>query len=354
MDQLSHNNEQKPDRSQAIRDRLRGKGLPTGRSCTSDVLDIHKSSFSHQTFLNKGLSKSMGFLSIRDTQNEEDCFKDISSDNNSGHEDSENTCSPYQLKTSGPGNISGIDVLPRKKIWASSMDLVCTSDRDFSSGKTGRYQHCLPEAITVRTSTTPRKKEARYSDGSIALDIFGPQKMDPLFHTREVPTSSAISSALDRIRERQKKLQVLREAMNVEEPTRRYRTYHSDVFSTSSESPSVISSESDFRQVRKSEALKRFESNSGLTGVDETPSQGQSQRPSRQYETPLESNLINQEIMLKRQEEEMMQLQARMALRQSRLSLYPGDTVKASMLDLSRDPLREMALETAMTQRKLR
>ncbi|XP_077738916.1 tyrosine-protein phosphatase non-receptor type 13 isoform X7 [Canis aureus] len=138
------------------------------------------------------------------------------------------------------------------------------------------------------------------------------------------------------------------------EPIRRYKTYHSDIFSTSSESPSIISSESDFRQVQKSEASKRFESNSGLPGVDESTSQGQSQRPSRQYETPLEGNVINQEIMLKRQEEEMIQLQARMALRQSRLSLYPGDTIKASMLDISRDPLREMALETAMTQRKLR
>ncbi|XP_032188698.1 tyrosine-protein phosphatase non-receptor type 13 isoform X9 [Mustela erminea] len=353
-DQLSHNNEQKPDRSQAIRDRLRGKGLPTGRSTTSDVLDIHKSPFSQQTFLNKGLSKSMGFLSIRDTQDEEDYFKDISSDNNSGHEDSENACSPYQFKTSGPEKktLPGIDVLPKKKIWASSMDLLCTADRDFS-GETGGFRQYLPQAVTVRTSTTPRKKEARYSDGSIALDIFGPQKVDPMFHMRELPTSSAISSALDRIRERQKKLHVLREAMNVEEPIRRYKTYHSDFFSTSSESPSIISSESDFRQVRKSEASKRFESNSGLTGVDENLSQSQSQRP-RQYETPLEGNVINQEIMLKRQEEEMMQLQARMALRQSRLSLYPGDTIKASMLDISRDPLREMALETAMTQRKLR
>ncbi|XP_069341637.1 tyrosine-protein phosphatase non-receptor type 13 isoform X7 [Eulemur rufifrons] len=355
-DQLTGNSEQRPDRSQAIRDRLRGKGLPTGRSSTSDVLDIHKSPFSHQTFLNKGLSKSMGFLSIRDTQDEEDCFKDILSDNNSGHEDSENTCSPYQFKTSGPERkvIPGIDVLPKKKIWASSMDLLCTADRDFSSGETGTSHRCHPEAVTVQTSTTPRKKEARYSDGSIALDIFGPQKMDPAYHTRELPTSTAISSALDRIRERQKKLQVLREAMNVEEPVRRYKTYHSDIFSTSSESPSIISSESDFRQVRRSEASKRFESSSGLPGVDETPSQGQSQRPSRQYETPLEGNLINQEIMLKRQEEEMMQLQARMALRQSRLSLYPGDTIKASMLDITRDPLREIALETAMTQRKLR
>ncbi|XP_062054524.1 tyrosine-protein phosphatase non-receptor type 13 isoform X4 [Lepus europaeus] len=138
------------------------------------------------------------------------------------------------------------------------------------------------------------------------------------------------------------------------EPVRRYKTYHSDIFSTSSESPSIISSESDFRQVRRSEASKRFESSSGLPGVDENPNQGQLQRPSRQYETPLEGNLINQEIMLKRQEEEMMQLQARMALRQSRLSLFPGDTIKASMLDITRDPLREIALETAMTQRKLR
>ncbi|XP_037385445.2 LOW QUALITY PROTEIN: tyrosine-protein phosphatase non-receptor type 13 [Talpa occidentalis] len=355
-DQLSRNNEQKSDRSQAIRDRLRGKGLPTGRSSTSDVLDIHKSPFSHQTFLNKGLSKSMGFLSIRDTQDEEDYFKDISSDNNSGNEDSENICSPYQFKTSDPEKkvLPGSDVIPKKKIWASSLDLLCTADRDFSSGETSRYTHCLSGAVSVRTSTTPRKKEARYSDGSIALDIFGPQKTDSVLHTRELPTSSAISSALDRIRERQKKLQVLREAMNVEEPIRRYKTYHSDIFSISSESPSVISSESDFRQVRKSEASKRFESCSGLPGVDEIPGQGQSQRPSRQYETPLESNLINQEIMLKRQEEEMMQLQARMALRQSRLSLYPGDTIKASMLDITRDPLREMALETAMTQRKLR
>lgn len=50
----------------------------------------------------------------------------------------------------------------------------------------------------------------------------------------------------------------------------------------------------------------------------------------------------------------MMQLQARMALRQSRPNLYPGDAIRSSMLDITRDPLREIALETAMTQRKLR
>lgn len=159
----------------------------------------------------------MGFLSIRDTHDEEDCFKDIPSDNNSRLEDSGTVSSPYPFKTSSPHKkvFPGIDTLSKKKVWASSMDLFCTADRDFS-GETGRYQHCDPEAVTERTSITPRKKEARYSDGSIALDVFGPQKVEPVYHTRETPTSSAVSSALDRIRERQKKLQVLREAMNVE------------------------------------------------------------------------------------------------------------------------------------------
>lgn len=160
----------------------------------------------------------MGFLSIRDTQDEEEYFKDISSDLNSGHEDTENTDSHYPFKSSGPEKkpLQGIEGLPKKKIWASSMDLLCTTDRDSSSGEIGGYRHCHPATVTGRTSTTPRKKEARYSDGSIALDLFGPQKPDAVFPTRELPNSSAISSALDRIRERQKKLQVLREAMNVE------------------------------------------------------------------------------------------------------------------------------------------
>lgn len=153
----------------------------------------------------------MGFLSVRDTQEEEDYSKETPSDNNPRHDDSEPFSSPYQFKTSSPH----IDVLSKKKTWASSMDLLCAADRDLS-GETGRYQHCDPETVTGRTSITPRKKEGRYSDGSIALEVFGPQKAEPVIHTRELPASSAVSSALDRIRERQKKLQVLREAMNVE------------------------------------------------------------------------------------------------------------------------------------------
>ncbi|XP_068949410.1 tyrosine-protein phosphatase non-receptor type 13 isoform X12 [Petaurus breviceps papuanus] len=363
MDQPPCNNEQKlrPDRSQALRDRLRGKGLPTGTSPTSDVLAVPKAGFSQQSVLNKGLSKSMGFLSIRDTPDEEDYFKDLSSDYNPGYEDSEGPCSLYHCKANGTerkGNL-GPNVLHKQKVWASSLDLLCSSDNpaseDLLCGETARLRHCFPEVIKTHVSTAPRKKEARYSDGSLALDVFGPQRLVPVRHVPDLPTSPAISSALDRIRGRQKRLQVLREAMNLEEPIRRYKPYQSDIYGTPSESPSIISSEPDFRQVKRSEASKAFDSSSGLQGVDETTCHGQSQRPSsRQYEKSFEGNLISQEIMLKRQEEELMQLQTRMALRQSRLSLFPGDTIKASMLDVTRDPLREMALETAMTQRKLR
>uniref|UniRef100_A0A8C6JWF0 Tyrosine-protein phosphatase non-receptor type 13 n=1 Tax=Melopsittacus undulatus TaxID=13146 RepID=A0A8C6JWF0_MELUD len=331
VDQLSCNGDKKlqPDRSQAIRERLRGKGLPTGKTLVVDAAEGHKTHFSQQTTLNKGLSKSMGFLSIRGTQGEDEIFQGISTDYSSGQED---LFCPHRCKTSEfekKGHFHA-DVTPKRKVWASSTDLLCTTDkaaeRNHAGGSHGHSYQC--EAFTVRTSTT-RNKEARYSDGSIALDVFGPQKMDQMRHVPETSTSAAISSAFDRIRERQKKLQLLREAMNVEEPLRRYKSYHSDVYSTSSESPSVISSEPDFRQGKNCGYKIR-------------------------NKTPFEGSIVSQEVMLKRQEEEMMQLQARMALRQSRPNLYPGDAIRSSMLDITRDPLREIALETAMTQRKLR
>ncbi|NXJ04685.1 PTN13 phosphatase, partial [Odontophorus gujanensis] len=359
MDQLSCNGDKKlqPDRSQAIRERLRGKGLPTGKASVVDARDEHKTHFSQQTMLNKGLSKSMGFLAMRGTQGGEEFFQGISSDYNSGQEDS---FYPYRCKTSEFENKGHLhtDAAPKRKVWASSTDLLCTTnkaaERDHASDSHRHSHQC--ETFAVRTSTMTRNKEARYSDGSIALDVFGPQKLDQTRHVPETSTSAAISSAFDRIRERQKKLQLLREAMNVEEPLRRYKSYHSDVYSTSSESPSIISSEADFRQVRRNEGFKRDDASGALPGADDisTSSQAHSQRASRQHEVPFEGNLVSQEAMLKRQEEEMLQLQARMALRQSRPNLYPGDAIRSSMLDITRDPLREIALETAMTQRKLR
>ncbi|XP_063271048.1 tyrosine-protein phosphatase non-receptor type 13 isoform X2 [Prinia subflava] len=358
MDQLSCNGDRKlqPDRSQAIRERLRGKGLPTGKALAVDAPEGHRAPFSQQTPLNKGLSKSMGFLSIRGTRDEEEFFQGISADYTSGQED---VFCPHRCKTSEPEKKGHLhtDVPPKRKIWASSTDLLCAADRAAERDPAGGSHRHSPqgETFTVRTAAAARSKEARYSDGSMALDALAAQKPEPARRAPDTATSAAISSAFDRIRERQKKLQLLREAMNVEEPLRRYKSYHSDVYSTSSESPSVISSEPDFRQVRRNEGFKRDDAGGVLSGADDisTSSQANSQR-TRQLEAALEAQGIGQEAMLRRQEEEMVQLQARLALRQARPGLCPGDALRSSVLDITRDPLREMALETAMTQRKLR
>ncbi|XP_044285242.1 tyrosine-protein phosphatase non-receptor type 13 isoform X8 [Varanus komodoensis] len=356
VDQLSCTGDKKfqTDRSQAIRERLRGRGLPTGRSLMSDAPDVHTAPFSQQAMLNKGLSKSMGFLSIRGLKGEEEHGQAISSYYNSGRNDDAGSCCPYRCRAADLERKA--DDGPKRKVWASSSDLLCPTDkvteRDCVGDSWRQHQHA--GTVSVRTSAAIRNKEGRYSDGSIALDIFGPQKLDQVRHVPETSMSAALSSAFDRIKERQKKLQLLREAMNVEEHVQRYKSYHNDIYSTDSESPSFVSSEADFKQVRRFEALKD-DSSSPCPGIDDASPTGRVQgQRSRPYEAPLEGNMLSQEVMLKRQEEEMLHLQAKMALRQSRLSLYPGDVMRPPLPDMSRDPLREIALETAMTQRKLR
>ncbi|ETE71812.1 Tyrosine-protein phosphatase non-receptor type 13, partial [Ophiophagus hannah] len=371
VDQLSCTGEKKlhTDRSQAIRERLRGKRLPTGRM--TDAPAGYPAPFSQQTMLNKGLSKSLEFLSTSNSRGEKEFSQNIASDYNSGHEDSTDSCCPYRFRASNLEKKANSD--PKRKVWASSSDLLGTTHKvtegDYVADS--HKHHHQGRTISGRTSGAPINKEGRYSDGSIALDIFGPQKLDQMLHVSETSTSAALLCAFDRIKEKQKKLQLLREAMNVEEHVRKYKSYHSDVCSTDSEGQSFISSETDFRQgknnvviglqlvdsilpVRRYEALKDESSDSSLR-IDDTSSSGQKPgQRSRQYEATPEDNLLSQEVMLKRQEEEMMQLQAKMALQQSRLSLYPGDIVRPAVLDMTKDPLREIALETAMTQRKLR
>ncbi|MGH0139081.1 UNVERIFIED_CONTAM: hypothetical protein FKN15_022479 [Acipenser sinensis] len=138
------------------------------------------------------------------------------------------------------------------------------------------------------------------------------------------------------------------------DPLKVHRRYHSDAYSTSSESPSVISSDPDYRQVRRREDNRRYSSQAVLADHDVVSLASHVSLRHRQYELPSEENLVSQEMMLKRQEQEMQRLQAQMAHRQFKLSLYPGDLPRASMLDVTRDPLRDIALETTLTQRKLK
>ncbi|KAM9330525.1 tyrosine-protein phosphatase non-receptor type 13 [Gastrophryne carolinensis] len=336
-----------PDRSQAIRDRLRGKGLPAGRCPVQDGLDANYSKVSQLNFFNKGLSKSMGFLAFKDQQEEDDYC--TSPDHSSGYEDP--TYNNFGYHDLRPNQLARklSDRSQRKKNWASSFDLSSltsqATERDFSDSC---KSPCFTDALNGRTTSMTQMKDLRRA--SRASDSLSQAKMDQAKHGPDVPTSIAISSALGRIREKQKKLQVLREAMSIEDSGRLHRSSHSDAYSTSSESPSIVSSDPEFRQGRKSEGVKRYDSTGALTGTEES---SRAQHPGSQHYDSLSGRAqINQE-MRKRQDEDMIQMQARM-LRQSRLNLYSGDMPGASMLDLTRDPLREIAMETAMTQRKLR
>ncbi|XP_053317697.1 tyrosine-protein phosphatase non-receptor type 13 isoform X2 [Spea bombifrons] len=340
-----------PDRSQAIRDRLRGKGLPTGRSLALDGLDVESNRTMHQPFLNKGLSKSMGFLAFNDQQFEEDSLHYTSSDYNSGYEDTFNPGYHYPQIKHNEVAAQNSSNDQRKKNWASSFDLssvttdqaterdICTADHYKSN--------CNAVSMNVRTTTLPVMVDQLHNYRSPSSDTLSYQAR----HGPEVPTSIAISSALDRIREKQKKLQVLREAMSIEEPHRLPKSSHSDAYSTSSESMSIVSSDPEFRQGRKSEGVRRYDT-AGVN-AEEVGNRLQLSGLSNQYENPVDGINISQE-MRKRQEEDMIQMQTRMAIRQSRLNLYCSDLPRASMLDITRDPLRDIAVETAMTQRKLR
>ncbi|XP_069834319.1 tyrosine-protein phosphatase non-receptor type 13 isoform X1 [Dendropsophus ebraccatus] len=337
MDQAG-NKMNEPDRSQAIRDRLRGKGLPSGCSIEHEVSG---NTVYQQNFLNRGLSKSMGFLAFKD-QDGDDGFPSL--ELGSAYEDTAKSHHAYDQLQSNHLERKLSERSQRKKNWASSFDVSSLSSHGTErASAVNPYKRNISETLNGRTVSKMRDLRQLSEAG----DVFGKQ----VKHGPEVPTSVAISSALERIREKKKKLQILRDAMNIEEPGRLHHLSHSDDYSTSSESPSVVSSDPDFRQGRRPEGLRGYDSAGVLTGSEESNRAQHALSP--KYETPPERGDINQE-MRKRQEEDMMQMKAKMAFKQSRLNLYAGDMPRASMLDISRDPIREIAMETTMTQRKLR
>ncbi|XP_066430473.1 tyrosine-protein phosphatase non-receptor type 13 isoform X2 [Eleutherodactylus coqui] len=340
MDQTG-NKMNDPQRSQAIRDRLRGKGLPSGGSTECDV---GANTVSQLNFLNRGLSKSMGFLAFKDQEDEDDRFPSL--ELGSTYEDIAKSHYAYDHLQPNHLERKMSERSQRKKNWASSFDVSSLSSQGTERGLSAvhPYKRNISETLNGQIKAMPKMKDLR----SDAADVFGKQKMDQAKHGPEVPTSVAISSALERIREKKRKLQILRDAMNIE-PGRSLRLSHSDDYSTSSESPSVVSSDPEFRQGRKPERLRGYDSAGVLGGIEESSPHALSPK----YENPPEGGDINQE-MRKRQEEDMIQMKAKMAFKQSRLNLYTGDMPRASMLDITRDPLRDIAMETTMTQRKLK
>uniref|UniRef100_A0AAY4EXM6 Tyrosine-protein phosphatase non-receptor type 20 n=1 Tax=Denticeps clupeoides TaxID=299321 RepID=A0AAY4EXM6_9TELE len=223
-----------PERSKEIRERLRGKGLPAGRSAAHRVLERYRARTQEQAILNRGLSRSMGSLPIQDL---------LRADENGMqrppleyHPGSESSAELFQALSQRGDS--------RKKNWASSVDLACFDPDMLRFGAledARRGSSALSTRSTGRPpSSSSRARDSRYSD-------FGSLESRKVHHLSAVSVSSAVNNAYDRIRERQRKLHALNQAMDGKYPLHTHRRYHSD-YSSSSESHSVSSSDPDYRQ----------------------------------------------------------------------------------------------------------
>uniref|UniRef100_A0A8C9YWP3 Tyrosine-protein phosphatase non-receptor type 20 n=1 Tax=Sander lucioperca TaxID=283035 RepID=A0A8C9YWP3_SANLU len=307
LDGLLTDRESLPERSKEIRERLRGKGLPSGKMSCTETHTLNTES-QEQTSLNRGLSRSMGSLPIQDLLKGDD----------GAHQHSY----PYLHPLHPHGDVGPSHA---RKNWASSVDLAYI---DPEALRFGALEDARRGSSAISTHSIGRRKspllasrerESRFSE-------FGGLKSRKPHHHSALLVGSGLTSAYDRIKERQRKLQVLRQA--VDDPIHTHQRYPSD-YSSSSESPSVASSDPDYRQ-----AFRQYETVLTATLLVSSSC--------RLYEGAADGGLVGAELLLQRQEEEVQRLQAHLASRLSRANLYPADDPLAlsrtSMLDL-RDPL---------------
>uniref|UniRef100_A0A669DEB1 Tyrosine-protein phosphatase non-receptor type 20 n=1 Tax=Oreochromis niloticus TaxID=8128 RepID=A0A669DEB1_ORENI len=285
LDGLLTDRESLPERSKEIRERLRGKGLPSGRSAAPRVLERYRAKTQEQTSLNRGLSRSMGSLPIQDLLKGDD----------------------------GPPSLHSQRSYPHLKTWASSVDLACI---DPEALRFGALEDARRGSSALSTHSSGRRKsplQALRERDSQYLEFDGLNSRKPHHHSA-LSVGSGITGAYDKIKEKQRKLQALRQA--VDDPVLTHHRYHSD-YSSSSESPSLASSDPDYRENGFLSACRQHQTL--LTPILFFSF------PSRQNEGAADDTLVGAELLLQRQEDEVQRLQAHMAHRLSRANLYPTD-----------------------------
>uniref|UniRef100_A0A8C1Q9L5 Tyrosine-protein phosphatase non-receptor type 20 n=1 Tax=Cyprinus carpio TaxID=7962 RepID=A0A8C1Q9L5_CYPCA len=283
-----------PERSKEIRERLRGKGLPAGRSAAHRVLERYRARTQEQAQLNRGLSRSMGALPIQDLVRADEGLSSYPpSEDHAGSESSVNQHShPHQ----------------RNKSWASSADLACLDPDMLRFGAledARRGSSALSTHSAGRHKSSSKSRDSRYAD-------FGSLDVRKAHHHSSQSVGSPFSSAYDRIREKHKKLQALKQAMDGESP---------------------VCSFSEAEGISENAQLLHLQTPSWFCLV------------SRLFEVG-QDELSGTELLIQRQEE-LHRLQARL----SRASIYPGEDPRASILDLA-EPLRGSPLEAGLHPRK--
>ncbi|XP_062868061.1 tyrosine-protein phosphatase non-receptor type 13 [Trichomycterus rosablanca] len=292
-----------PERSKEIRDRLHGKGLPAGRSAAHRVLDRYKARTQDQTALNRGLSRSMGSLPTHDGLSPGETL----------HPDPPpSKTSSDRLPPTFDGQSSDVDdrSLPqhRKKTWVSSVDLAYL---DPDALRFGALEDARRGSSALSTRSAGRAKSSSRSRGS-QYSSFG---------SLEMKKGHAAGGAYDKLLERHRKLHALTQA--IDDPMQTHRSYQSD-YSSSSESPSVTSSDPDYRHAKRPDELRLFSSQVALS---ENSSGTQRYR---MYEAGQEA--FKTELVMPRPEDEARRLQARL----SRASVNDlREALRSSMMDVS-------------------
>uniref|UniRef100_A0A8C2F548 Protein tyrosine phosphatase non-receptor type 13 n=1 Tax=Cyprinus carpio TaxID=7962 RepID=A0A8C2F548_CYPCA len=304
---------------------------------------------STQAQLNRGLSRSMGALPIQDLVRADEGLSSYPPSED--HAGSESSAELYhqrqqqQLQLQQRGRPLEVNQHShphqRNKSWASSADLACLDPDMLRFGAledARRGSSALSTHSAGRHKSSSKSRDSRYAD-------FGSLDVRKAHHHSSQSVGSPFSSAYDRIREKHKKLQALKQAMDGESPVyplHTHRRYHSD-YSSSSESPSVTSSDPDYRQGCTNDLISFLIQHVHKLLHLQTPSWFC--LVSRLFEVG-QDELSGTELLIQRQEE-LHRLQARL----SRASIYPGEDPRASILDLA-EPLRGSPLEAGLHPRK--
>uniref|UniRef100_A0A8C4YZW0 Protein tyrosine phosphatase non-receptor type 13 n=1 Tax=Gadus morhua TaxID=8049 RepID=A0A8C4YZW0_GADMO len=289
LDGLLTDRESLPERSKEIRERLRGKGLPSGRGAASRVLERYRVRTQEQASLNRGMSRSMSSLPLLDPQSQDETY-------------------PLQYS---PQPLRGQHSQPhlhafQPQLRSRPVELDQRSLQYSGTQSVGRRR-----ASAARPA--PADAEARYSEfgGGLGGGGGGGLKGRKPQHHRSAQ-SVALTGAYDRIKEKQRKLQVLRQAIDGE-----------------------------FWRVHSLPSFEWcFEGSSSTTIAPPPPPPPP---PPRLYDGPAsDEGLAGAELLLRSQEEEVQRLQAHLAVRLSRANLYMPDEMspasRASVADLQGDP----------------
>lgn len=218
-----------------------GSLLLSGRSAAPRVLERYRARTQEQTSLNRGLSRSMGSLPQDLLKSDEaaalqysssDCHPNSESPTelypkapSLQHQQSYPYLHPLHPQQKGrpveldrrslPFHIGEVGISQARKTWASSVDLACIDPEalrfgaleDARRGSSAISVHSIGRLKSPAMAS--RERDSRYPE-------FGGLKSRKLHYHSALSVSSGMTGAYDRIKERQRKLEVLRQAVDGE------------------------------------------------------------------------------------------------------------------------------------------